>query len=158
VTTTSTRARTEALDTFRHAWKGAVAAMRRMRGREVHSAGELSYAQYGLLFGLSDAAPRSTRELAIAADVSPATATEMLDGLAADGLVERIRSSEDKRIVLTSLTERGQALVDERRALFEPRWRAAFDEFSDEELLTAARVVESLHELFDGLAESEPEH
>jgi DNA-binding MarR family transcriptional regulator len=82
----------------------------------------------------------------------------MLDGLAADGLVERIRSTEDKRIVLTSLTERGQALVDERRALYEPLWRAAFDEFSEEELLTAARVVESLHELFDGLAESEPEH
>jgi DNA-binding MarR family transcriptional regulator len=129
-----------------------------MRGREVHRAGELSYAQYGLLFGLSAGAPRSTRELAIAADVSPATATEMLDGLAADGLVERIRSTEDKRIVLTSLTERGQALVDERRALYEPLWRAAFDEFSEEELLTAARVVESLHELFDGLAESEPEH
>jgi DNA-binding MarR family transcriptional regulator len=128
-----------------------------MRGREVHRAGELSYAQYGLLFGLSDGAPRPTRELAIAADVSPATATEMLDGLAADGLVERIRSTEDKRIVLTSLTERGQALVDERRALYEPLWRAAFDEFSEEELLTAARVVESLHDLFDGLAESEPE-
>ncbi|HEY2160986.1 MAG TPA: MarR family transcriptional regulator [Solirubrobacteraceae bacterium] len=157
MTTTSTRARTEALDTFARAWKAAVAAMRRMRGREVHRAGELSYAQYGLLFGLSDGAPRPTRELAIAADVSPATATEMLDGLAADGLVERIRSTEDKRIVLTSLTERGQALVDERRALYEPLWRAAFDEFSEEELLTAARVVESLHDLFDGLAESEPE-
>ena len=44
-------------------------------------------AQYGLLFSLCDGAPRSARELALAADLSPATVTEMLDGLAAAGLV-----------------------------------------------------------------------
>jgi DNA-binding MarR family transcriptional regulator len=153
----STRARSDALDTVAHTWKGALAALRRMRSREFHHPGELSYAQFGLLFGLSDGTPRSARELALAADVSPATATEMLDALAADGLVNRMRSSEDRRIVLTSLTERGQSLVDERRARYEPRWRAALDGFSDEELLIAARVLEALRELFDGLAESEPE-
>lgn len=157
MTATSPRAPTDALQAFTRAWKGALAAMRRMRSREIHHPGELSYAQYGLLFGLSDGAPQSARELALAADVSPATATEMLDGLAAAGLVERERSTDDKRVVLTTLTDRGKSLVEERRARYEPRWRAAFDEFSEEELLTAARVVESLHELFDGLAESEPE-
>jgi len=153
----STRARSEALDTVARTWKGALAALRRMRSREFHRPGELSYAQFGLLFGLSDGTPRSARELALAADVSPATATEMLDALAAAGLVDRMRSSEDRRIVLTSLTERGQSLVDERRARYEPRWRAALDGFSDEELLTAAHVLEAIRELFDGLAESEPE-
>ena len=129
--------------------------MRRMRSRETHQPGELSYAQYGLLFGLSDGAPRSARELALAADVSPATATEMLDALAAAGLVERTRSVHDKRIVLTTLTDRGKALVDDRRARYEPRWRAALGGFSEDELMSAARVLEALRELFDGLAESE---
>ncbi len=156
-TGTSARARPEVLHSFTRAWKGALAAMRRMRSRETHHPGELSYAQYGLLFALFDSEPRSTRELALAADVSPATATEMLDSLAAAGLVERTRSAADKRIVLTTLTKRGNWLVEERRARFEPRWRAAFGEFSDEELVTAARVLDAMRDLFDGLAESESE-
>jgi len=155
MTATATRARVEALESFARAWKGSLAAMRRMRSRETHQPGELSYAQYGLLFGLSDGAPRSARELALAADVSPATATEMLDALAAAGLVERTRSVHDKRIVLTTLTDRGKALVDDRRARYEPRWRAALGGFSEDELMSAARVLEALRELFDGLAESE---
>lgn len=157
MTATSTRARThaEALAAFTRAWKGALAAMRRMRSRETQRPGELSYAQYGLLFGLWDGEPKSARELALAADVSPATATEMLDALAAAGLVERTRSAEDKRIVLTTLTERGRTLIEERRARFEPQWQAAFGEFSEEELATAARVMDALRDLFDGIDESE---
>ncbi len=151
-----TRDRTDALDTLGRAFKGALAALRRMRGRELHHPDELSYAQYGLLFGLSDGGRMSARELAVAADVSPSTVTEMLDHLTASRLVQRIRSDEDKRIVLTSLTERGRALIEERRARYEPRWRAALDEFSEEELRTAGAVLDRVRQMFDELAE-EPE-
>jgi DNA-binding MarR family transcriptional regulator len=77
----------------------------------------------------------------------------MLDALAASGLVERTRSTLDKRIVLTSLTARGRALVDERRARYEPRWRSALAEFSDQELLAATRVLERLRGMFDELSD-----
>ena len=147
------RPRTEALETFRRAFKGVNAAMRRMRGRDAHRPGELSHAQYGLLFGLCEGEPRSLRELALAADVSPATAAEMLDSLTRAGLVVRIRSTQDKRVVLTSLSDRGRAVVDERRSLFEPRWHAALEEFSQDDLLTAAAVLERLRAMFDELAE-----
>jgi DNA-binding MarR family transcriptional regulator len=126
-----------------------------MRGRETHHPGELSYAQYGLLFALSDGEPRSSRELALAADVSPATAAEMLDSLAASGLVERTRSQDDKRIVLTSLTERGKAVIEERHARYEPRWRAALAGFTQDELHTATRVLDALRRMFDELADSD---
>lgn len=148
-----TASRAEALEGLGHAFKAANAALRRLRGRETHRPGELSYAQFGLLFGLWDGSPRSLRELALLADVSPATAAEMLDSLAAAGLVERIRSAQDKRVVLTSLTDRGRALIDERRARYEPRWRAALKQFSKEELLTAAAVLEQVRTMFDKLAE-----
>ena len=150
--TVRTASRTEALHAFGRAFKAANAALRRMRGRETHHPGELSYAQYGLLFGLCDGVPRSLRELAMTADVSPATAGEMLDSLAAAGLVKRIRSARDKRVVLTSLTDRGQALIDDRRARYERRWRAALKRFSEEELLTAAEVLDSVRAMFDELA------
>lgn len=147
--------RAETLEALGRAFKGAQAAVRRMRGRETHHPGGLSYAQYGLLFALWHGEAKSSRELALAADISPATATEMLDALAVAGLVERIRSHEDKRIVLTSLTQRGAAVVDARRALYEPRWRAALSEFSQDELQTAARVLDALRRMFDELADDE---
>lgn len=151
----TTRDRMDVMEAVGRAFKGAMAAVRRMRGRETHRPGDLSYAQFGLLFGLCDGAARSSRELAVAADISPATAAEMLDALAAAGLVQRSRSQEDKRIVLTSLTERGQALIEERRARYEPRWRAALEQFSDEELMTTAAVLEAVRQMFDELAETE---
>lgn len=150
-----TDSRAEALERLAHAFKGVSAALRRLRGRETHRADELSYAQYGLLFGLCDGEPKSSRELALAADVSPATAAEMLDGLAASGLVERIRSQEDKRIVLTWLTGRGREVIEQRRARYEPRWRASVERFSHEELVTTAEVLDALRQMFDELAEAE---
>jgi MarR family transcriptional regulator, organic hydroperoxide resistance regulator len=141
--------RTEVLETVGRAFKGAMAALRRLRGRETHQPGELTFAQYGLLFGLSDGSAKSSRDLALLADISPATAAEMLDLLAAAGLVDRTRSDEDKRIVLTSLTDRGRELIEERRRRHEPRWSAAMSEFTDEELLTAARVLDAIRGVFD---------
>lgn len=145
--------RTEALETFGRAFKASHAALRRLRGRETQRPDELSHAQYSLLFALRDDVPRSVREIADAADVSPATAVEMLDALAAAGLVVRTRSTEDKRIVLTELSERGRTVVDERRARFEPRWQAALAQFSQEELLVAAAVLYQVREMFDELAD-----
>jgi DNA-binding MarR family transcriptional regulator len=132
------------------AFKGCVGAVRRLRGRETRGTpGELSDAQFGLLFGLRDHEALPTSELALLADLSPATATEMLDGLAASGLVSRVRSERDRRVVLTSLTERGRALVAERYARFAPRWEAALAEFSDDEVRIAAAVLDRLHAMFD---------
>jgi MarR family transcriptional regulator, organic hydroperoxide resistance regulator len=143
----------EPLEHVSRAFKRAMASVRRLRGREIRRPGELSDAQFGLLFGLREHTELSSRELADAADVSPAAATEMLDGLVAAGLVRRERSERDRRVVLVSLTERGSALVEERRARLEPRWRAAFADFSDRELLAAASVLERLRSLFDEIAD-----
>lgn len=143
----------EAAEELGRALKGVMAAVRRLRGRESHRPGELSDAQYGLLFGLCEKGERPLSELAALADVSPATATQMLDGLEQAGLVHRVRSDRDRRVVLTSLTDRGRLLVEERRAQYEPRWRAALAEFSDAELRTAAVVLERLREMFDQAAD-----
>jgi DNA-binding MarR family transcriptional regulator len=77
----------------------------------------------------------------------------MLDALAAAGLVLRARSTEDKRVVLTSHSDRGRIFVDERRARFEPRWQAALQQFGPDELLTAALVLDQVREMFDDLSD-----
>jgi MarR family transcriptional regulator, organic hydroperoxide resistance regulator len=142
---------------FARSFKAAMAAVRRLRGRETHRPGELSYAQYGLLFSLAAGGALSAGELALAADISPASATQMLDGLERAGLVERVRSGEDRRVVLTSLTQRGGEVVEARRLLFEPRWRAALAEFSDRDLVTAGAVLDRITDMFDELAAERPE-
>ncbi len=144
---------TDGHDALGKAFKGATAAMRRLRARETHRPGELSYAQYSLLFALREQREMPTSELAHAADLSPASATEMLDALVEAGLVHRLRSDLDRRVVLTSLTDRGAALLEKRRSLFEPRWRAALAEFDETELMSAAAVLDRLRQMFDEFAD-----
>jgi DNA-binding MarR family transcriptional regulator len=131
------------------AFKRAMVAVRKLRGRETHRPGQLSYAQYGLLFGLAGMCELSARELAEQADLAPATVTQMLDHLEAAGLVTRTRSEQDRRVVLSVLTEHGATVVAERQAQMEPRWRAALSDFSDTELSAAARVLNRLGDYFD---------
>jgi DNA-binding MarR family transcriptional regulator len=128
-------------------------AVRRLRGRETQRPDQVSFAQYGLLFSLSGADERSARDLAEQADLSPATVAQMLEGLEAQGLVERTRSAQDRRVVLSSLTERGAQIVADRHAMIEPRWRAALSEFNDNELEVSARVLNRLADYFEDLSE-----
>ena len=137
------------------AFKRAMVAVRRLRGRETHRSEQLSYAQYGLLFGLAGMCERSARDLAEHADLTPATVAQMLESLETHGLVTRTRSEQDRRVVLSSLTERGEQLVAERHAQMEPRWRAALDGFDDTELIVAARVMDRLADYFDALLEDD---
>jgi DNA-binding MarR family transcriptional regulator len=149
----SERDRTDALDQVGRSFKGALAALRRLRGRETRRRGELGDAQYGLLFCLRDHDEMSSGELATAADLSPASVTELLDHLAGAGLVKRFRSNRDRRVVLTTLTDRGRDLVEARRARIEPRFHAKLADFKEEELRTASAVLDRLRELFDELAD-----
>lgn len=143
----------EALLELGGSFKRMTSAVRRLRGRETQNAGELSYAQYSLLFGLAEGGTMSARDLATSAELAPATVTQMLDNLAARSLVQRVRSSADKRVVLTSLTPRGRELVEERRAEFEVRWREALRGLSEDELRIATDVLDRLGQMFEAVAE-----
>ena len=139
------------------AFKRAMVAVRKLRGRETQRIGQLSYAQYGLLHGLSGRSECSARQLAVHTDLAPATVAQMLEHLEAAGLVTRTRSDQDRRVVLSVLTERGAAIVAERQQQMEERWRGALDEFSPEELTTAARVLNRAADMFESLSQESPE-
>jgi len=142
----------EAVTSFGMAFRAAMASVRRLRGRDTHRPGELSYAQYCLLFGLADRGELSASELAGLAEVSPATATQMLDSLVSAGFVERARSDRDRRLVLVTLTARGGELVAEKRARYENMWTKALADFSPAELGVATAVLERTRVIFDEIA------
>src|SRR5262249_21968281 len=94
MTTTETPSRAAAVATVGNAFKRAMVAVGRLRGRETHRPGKPSFAHYQLMFALSDRDGLSSSELAHAADLSPATVTQMLDSLVDHGLVTRLRSEK----------------------------------------------------------------
>jgi len=155
VTSTATHTRAEAIDTLGRAFKRAMVAVRRLRGRETHRPGAPSFAQYQLLFALADNDGLPSSELAHAADLSPATVTQMLDSLVERGLVTRHRSESDRRIVTCSLTDAGRELIIQRRELFQERWEAVLAEFSAEELVVASAVFDRIATMFDDLSGDE---
>jgi DNA-binding MarR family transcriptional regulator len=131
------------------AFKGTIVAVRRLRGRDSQRPGELSFAQCQLLFALAAHGELTTGELALAADLAPASVTQMLDALAAGGLVERIRSERDRRVVTCSLTPLGADLTAKRQADYEQRWQAQLAGFTTAELATAAAVIEHLRAMYE---------
>lgn len=137
------------------ALKGAIAAARRLRGRETQRAGEVAHAQYALLFELAERDELTAGELAAAADLAPATVTGMLDHLVAAGLVDRGRPEHDRRLVVCRLTGAGRARVAARRARLEPLWNAAIAEFDPRELAIATAVLDRLRVFFETLDEAD---
>ena len=117
-----------------------VPTLSRLRGRDTHLGGaELSHAQFELLIELDERGELSAGELALAARLTPATVTQMLDALAESGHVERARSDSDRRVVVSRLTALGQAGVAAKRAAWRERWERALEDVSPRELRAAAR-------------------
>ncbi len=136
---------------FRHLLR----AVTRMRGRDTHLAGaEISHAQFELLIELDERGELSAGELALAARISPATVTQMLDALAESGHVERTRSDSDRRVVMARLTPLGRARVEAKRAAWRERWEHALADVSPREMRAATKVMERLGAVFqEGPAE-----
>lgn len=131
---------------FRHLFR----AVSRMRGRDTHLAvGELSHAQFELLIELDERGELSAGELAVAARISPASVTQMLDGLVDSGYVARTRSDSDRRVVLAALTALGRARVQAKREAWKERWERALADVSPREMKAATKVLERLGEMFE---------
>jgi DNA-binding MarR family transcriptional regulator len=68
---------------------------------------------HAVLAALSDFGPHAQRELAVRLAVDPSDMAKILDELAADDRVDRVRDPADRRRVTVTLTEGGRALLVE---------------------------------------------
>jgi DNA-binding MarR family transcriptional regulator len=144
----ATATRAEVATELREAVQAFSAAQRRLRSRD-HRAGGLSWAQWHLLRQLAEADELPAGRLAAGADLTPASATQMLDALADQGLVERVRSESDRRVVLNRLTPAGRERFAAKEAELTARWREALADLSAEELGNAARVLRRMADVLD---------
>jgi DNA-binding MarR family transcriptional regulator len=132
------------------AFRRAYHSLRRLRGRDTHGVGsEPGNAHFELLALLDEEGRLPAGALAEKLNVTPATVSQMVDGLVEAGYVERRRSERDRRVVAIELTDRGRPWIAERRSEWKRRWRGALAGFDDAELASAAAVLDRIAEMID---------
>jgi DNA-binding MarR family transcriptional regulator len=137
------------LTDFAEAWDEFFGAVRRARGRAATAPGGLTLSQFQLLDALDRGAARTAGELAVAAPVTPPTASRMLDLLEREGIIERSRDEADRRVVSISLTEEGRRRVKLRRSKIAKRRKMVFEALSAEERRRGAELLRRLAEAID---------
>lgn len=94
----------------------------------------------------------SPHEIANHLRISTASTTKLLDRLTSSGHVRRAPHATDRRARVVELTDAARAEFFKRFGPQLTAMRAAFEEFSDEELDAAARVIEAVSAAIDPAA------
>lgn len=144
------------VEELRRALSQVLGAERRLRGRDHSRTGELTVGQLRTIAALGREREMTAGQLAKSSDLNPATVTAMLDQLEAVHIVQRHRSTEDRRVCNVSLTSEGWQLLERQLAKWRALWDERFSDFSDAELAAATRAIKRIAELFDSLP-PEPE-
>ncbi len=108
---------------------------------------DLTYTQYISMMALWEYRSLSVKELGQKLSLDSGTLTPMLKALEKKGYVRRERSENDERIVIISLTEKGEQLRDEAGNI--PGKISSCIDLPDEDART---LYEILHRLMDNLA------
>jgi DNA-binding MarR family transcriptional regulator len=118
-----------------------------VESRRINASAGLTLPQLVVLGCVRDLGEVTSREISKEADISPATVVGILDNLAAKGLIERYRSTRDRRVVHTRLTEGGVRALDQAPSLLGDTFETAYfklDRKRRNELLDAIEQVQSL--------------
>ncbi len=142
-------ARRPEIEELRAALAAMSGAERRLRGRDHSRPGELTYAQIRALAALGREREMTAGQLARSAELNPASVTAMLDHLEESGIVQRHRSTEDRRVCNVSLTQDGWELLERKLAGWQSLWEHKLADASERDLRAAARVVRQVTDLYE---------
>jgi DNA-binding MarR family transcriptional regulator len=85
-------------------------------------------------------------DLAAQRSLTPAAATGIVDRLIQPGLVSRSMDEHDRRVILLSLTDEGEAALAKAEKALENLMRGFFQRISDSERAASLRVFRKLRE------------
>ena len=118
--------------------------------REALAKQGLSMGQFAVLRTLGPTGRGTTKDLAQAMGVTTGTISGLVDKLEAEGLVQRERSKEDRRVVYLEVTKKGRSVMEEMRQAVIRDAAAAFEDWS-------ATDLEKLNDLLGRVIKSDPE-
>ena len=98
------------------------------------------------------AGPVTMSALALAEQVQPPTITKLVREMEQEGLVERVRDRNDRRVLMVRATARGRQLLEEGRRRRVVRLAAALEALPRRDRKLVARAAE----LIDRLARPQP--
>lgn len=110
-------------------------------GKELANAAKLTAAQFRALQIVGEAGRATPSDIATRMGVSQATITALVDKLVARDMVTRERSERDRRQTNVTITELGQATVDEAPDALQQRYVRKFEALEDWE---QAQIIASL--------------
>jgi len=103
---------------------------------------ELTGPQLWALKILNSSEPMKVSDLARAMYLSPATVVGIIDRLEVKGLVKRVRSTEDRRVVELHLSDNGMKLVSKAPEVAQAQLLKGLSELSEEQFLHVARGMQ----------------
>lgn len=99
-------------------------------------------------------APKNMTSVAKALAVTTGTLTISVNSLVKKGYVERVRSEEDRRVVLISLTAKGKKAFAHHKSFHEDMIRKVVEGLSDEEQVVLEKSLGNLVGFFQGIQSS----
>lgn len=112
---------------------------------------EISINDMHIIDAIGISEPRNMSTVAKAVSVTVGTLTTAINNLVKKGYVSRVRSPEDKRVVLLSLTEKGVAAYEKHAAFHRQMVKTVMDGFEDEEMEVLTRALEKVRRYFKEL-------
>ncbi|MHB1929093.1 MAG: MarR family winged helix-turn-helix transcriptional regulator [Acidimicrobiales bacterium] len=140
------------VDALRESLARLLGADRRLKGRLARGGDTLAHTHLRALFLLLQEGEATAGTLARVTDLNPASVTAMIDQLERRGLLERRRHAQDRRVCLVTLTETGRHQVTAEERAWRARLHQALGDIGEDELRTAARVLERLRAAMDETA------
>jgi MarR family transcriptional regulator, organic hydroperoxide resistance regulator len=119
----------------------AVARAHRAMGQKLLDGTGLRTGQELVIMFLGDAPGRSQAEITRWLGIEPPTTAKMVARLERAGFVERVRSAEDRRVVLVSLTEQGRSFHQRVGELWDELNRLTTAGFSDRDQVELERLL-----------------
>ena len=96
--------------------------------------------------GIGD--PRNMSAVAKLLSITVGTLTIAVNNLVKKGYIERVRSKEDRRVVLVSLTEKGKKAYQHHKRFHEEMIQSLLKGLSDQEIITLVTALTNLREFF----------
>lgn len=120
-----------------------------LRSKQLNREFGLTGPQLLVLQNIGDQPNIMVRQIAENINLSPATVTSILDRLEARGLVNRVRSTEDKRKVAISLTDSGQASLEAAPLPFQEHFTNRFRQLEDWEQSQMVATMQRIASMMD---------
>jgi len=128
-----------------------VSILVRQRGRDILTDFDITPPQFNALLHLDESGAITMGELCQKMYLACSTATDLIDRMERNGLIERSRDTTDRRVIRLHITERGRKIIGEVMQARRRYLSGILTKMSDEDKTRLIESLEQIHEvMMDG--------